>query len=70
MNLFPLLGLVLLAYAAFVIWIAIKKPEKVWKMGKIQAFVKVLGEKGTVIFFYVWAAIAAVVGVLCFTIWS
>ncbi len=70
MSLMPLLGLLALVYAAAVVWIAMKKPEKVWKMGKIQAFVKVLGEKGTVIFFYVWAVLFAVLGILCFTIWA
>lgn len=67
----PLVALLLFAYAAFVIYIAAtKKPEKVWNMGKVQAFVKVLGEKGTVIFFYIWAVLFAVIGVLLMTIWS
>lgn len=67
----PLLALVLFAYAAFVFYIAAtKKPEKVWNMGKIQAFIKVLGEKGTIIFFYIWGAIAVVCGVLLMTIWA
>jgi len=51
-----------------VVYIAIKKPEKIWKMGKIQGFVKTLGEKGTVIFFIVWAAIAFGLGIWCFLI--
>lgn len=58
-----LLGIILLLYAALVVLIAIKKPEGIWKMKKIQTFIKYLGEKGTVIFFYVWALIAAGIGI-------
>lgn len=67
----PLVALVLFAYAAFVIYIAAtKKPEKVWDMAKIRAFRKVLGEQGTVIFFYIWAVAFVVLGVLLMTIWA
>lgn len=59
-----ILGLFLIIYGLFVFFIAAKKPEAVWKMGKIQGFVKVLGEKGTVIFFFVWGTAAVVGGVL------
>lgn len=70
MNIVPLLGLLAFVYAGLVVWIAMKKPGKIWNMGKIQGFVKVLGEKGTVIFFYVWGAAFVVLGILCFTIWA
>ena len=67
----PLVALLAFAYAAFVVYIAAtKKPEKIWNMGKVQGFVKVLGEKGTVIFFYFWGVAFAVVGVLLLTVWS
>ena len=53
MNWYPLLGLVALAYAVFVSYVAAtKKPESIWNMDKVQGLVKVLGEKGTVIFFF------------------
>ena len=58
MNINALLGIIAIAYAALVVWIALKKPTALWEMGKIKMFRKVLGEKGTVIFFYIWAAIA------------
>ncbi len=57
MNWYPLLGLLALAYAALVVWIAVKKPPAMWDMAKIKAFRKVLGDQGTVIFFYVWAVL-------------
>jgi hypothetical protein len=69
MNWYPLLGLLALAYAALVVVLgATKKPEVLWNMGKIQAFVKVLGEKGTVIFFYILGAAVAVLGIWLFTL--
>jgi len=63
MNGLALLGLFLILYAIVVVVLAIKKPKSIWEMGKIKAFIKVLGEKGTVIFFYVFAAIALGFGI-------
>lgn len=63
MNGLAILGLFLLLYAGFVVWITMKKPTKIWEMAKIRGFRKVLGETGTVIFFYIWAALAAVIGI-------
>ena len=62
MNGLALLGIILMLYAAAVVLIAVKKPEKIWNMAKIRMFIKILGEKGTVIFFYVFAAFCFVVG--------
>ena len=63
MNGLALLGLFLVIYGAFVFIIALIKPKAIWEMGKIQAFVKRLGEKGTVIFFFIWGAIALGFGI-------
>ncbi len=63
MNGLALLGLVLILYAAFVVFIAVKKPTGMWDMAKIKAFRNKLGEKGTVIFFLVWAVIALGFGI-------
>ena len=54
-------------YAVVVILLAVMKPEKIWKMKKIQMFEKVLGAKGTEIFFYVWALAFLVLGVWLLT---
>ena len=54
MNWRPILGLLSLIYGAFCIYIGAKKPEKIWQMKKIQMFVKMLKEKGAVIFFIIW----------------
>ena len=54
-------------YAVMVVILAVLKPEVIWKMKKIQWFEKVLGEKGTEIFFYIWALIFLVLGVWLFT---
>ncbi|MFH5836698.1 hypothetical protein ACHAL6_11550 [Proteiniclasticum sp. C24MP] len=58
-----LLGLILIVYAAAVIFITVKKPEQVWNMAKIKMFRKLLGEKGTEIFFYLFALAAAGFGI-------
>jgi len=63
MNGLGLLGLLAILYAIFVVFVAIKKPPKIWGMQKIKIFRKVLGEKGTVIFFYVWAVLFTALGV-------
>lgn len=68
MDWLALLGLVLIVYAAVVIWIAVKKPEKIWNMAKIRIFRKVLGDKGTVIFFWVFAAISLGFGIWLLTL--
>lgn len=68
MKSWALLGILLFLYAAVVVWLAVMKPEKIWKMKKIQLFEKYLGETGTVIFFYVWAALAVAVGVWLLTL--
>ena len=68
MNWYPLLGLLALAYTVVVVWITLKKPPAIWEMAKIRGFRKVLGEQGTVIFFYVWAVAFAILGVWLFTL--
>lgn len=60
------LGLLAFIYAIAVVAIAIKQPQAIWDMAKIRGFRKVLGEKGTVIFFYIWAAIFVGLGIWAF----
>lgn len=55
MNYLALLGILALVYAGLVFYIAVKKPKAIWNMKKIEIFKKFLGEKGTVIFFYIWS---------------
>ncbi|MEE4195617.1 MAG: hypothetical protein V2J07_10510 [Anaerolineae bacterium] len=68
MNIYPLLALLCFVYVGLVVWIAVKKPEKLWNMGKVKAFRKVLGDRGTEIFFYVIAAIFVGLGIWLFTL--
>ena len=64
MNGLALLGLFLILYGIFVVVLALtKKPAAIWNMSKIQGFVKVLGNTGTLVFFLVWAAAAFGVGI-------
>jgi len=64
MNGLALLGIFLVLYGVFCAFLGItKKPQGIWNLGKIQGFVKVLGETGAVIFFLVWGAAALGVGI-------
>lgn len=48
------LGIFLVLYGIAVYLIAALRPEKIWQMGKIQGFVKILGETGTRIFLFIF----------------
>lgn len=63
MNGLALLGLFLIFYGLAIFYITIKKPKTIWQMGKIKFFIKLLGEKGTVIFFYVIGIVALGIGI-------
>ena len=56
-----LLAIVLALYGVLVLGTAIFKPEPIWKMAKVQRFVSLLGETGTVVLFVI-VGIAAFVG--------
>ncbi|MBV1757189.1 MAG: hypothetical protein KMY55_05015 [Dethiosulfatibacter sp.] len=56
-------GVLAIVYAVAVVVIAVVKPEKIWNMKKIVLFKKMLGDKGTEIFFYIWALLFLVLGI-------
>ena len=68
MDGYALLGILCFIYAIALFFMALKKPEKIWQMAKIRMFVKVMGEKGTVIFFYVFAGLMIALGIWLFQI--
>lgn len=68
MNWQPLAGLLAILYAVMVVYITMQKPAKIWNMKKIEMFKKGLGEKGTVIFFYIWAVLFVALGIWLFTL--
>jgi len=59
-----ILGIVLIVYALLVFFITIWKPKGIWNLGKIQGFVKMMGDTGTRIFFAFWGAAALGFGIL------
>jgi len=61
-------AIVCILYAAMVVVIAVLKPAPIWNMKKIKFFIKYLGDKGTEVFFYIWALMFLVLGVWLFTI--
>ncbi|MDP3058812.1 MAG: hypothetical protein Q8N36_05085 [bacterium] len=62
MNGFALLGILVILYGLFVAWVAHNKPAGIWKMAKIQLFIRFLGEKGTVYLFYILATLCILGG--------
>lgn len=50
-----LAGIISILYASFVVFITLKKPDKIWAMQKIQFFEKRFGPNNTIMLFYVWA---------------
>jgi hypothetical protein len=63
MNAIAFLGILLVIYAVFVIYITVKKPDRIWNMSKIKIIRKILGDTGTQIFFCVVSVAAAAVGI-------
>ena len=55
------LGWFLVIYGALVLYAAFAKPSWIWNTGKVQGFVKLLKERGTVILFVV-IGVAALAG--------
>jgi hypothetical protein len=60
-------GIIAIVYAALVVVIAVTKPGIAWDNIKIRWFRKHLGERGTEIFFYIWAFAFLVLGVWLLT---
>jgi hypothetical protein len=61
MDTLTIIAYVLILYGVFTLYIAYAKPKAIWNIGKIQGFVQLLSEKGTVIFFSI-VGIATIVG--------
>jgi hypothetical protein len=68
MNLYPLLALLCFAYLGLCLWIAVKKPDAIWNMGKLEVMKKLMGEKGTQIFIIIFGVIIGGVGVWLMTL--
>ena len=59
-----ILGTVMIVYGVFCVVLGLfKVPAKVWNMGKIQGFRKVLKDVGTQIFLSVWGGAALGFGI-------
>lgn len=63
MDKMAIVGVLLVLYGAVVMFLTLNKPKAVWNMKKIKMFEKLLGEKGTVILFYIISIVAIVAGI-------
>ena len=61
MDILTIIAYALLLYGVFTLYITWVKPKAIWNIGKIQGFVQLLSEKGTVIFFSI-VGIATILG--------
>lgn len=61
MDTLTIIAYVLILYGVFTLYIAFAKPKAIWNLGKIQGFVQLLSEKGTVVFFSI-VGVATIVG--------
>jgi len=61
MDTLTIVAYALILYGIATLYIAYAKPKAIWNLGKIQGFVQLLSEKGTVIFFSI-LGIATIVG--------
>ncbi len=62
MDTLTIIAYALILYGVFTLYIAYAKPKAIWSLGKIQGFVQLLSEKGTVIFFNVVAIAVILAG--------
>lgn len=61
MDTLTIIAYALILYGVLTLYIAWVKPKAIWNLGKIQGFVQLLSEKGTVLFFSI-VGIATIVG--------
>lgn len=61
MDTVTIIAYALILYGIFTLYTAWIKPKAIWNLGKIQGFVQLLSEKGTVIFFSI-VGIGTIVG--------
>ncbi len=59
MDTLTIIAIALILYGVLTLFVAYVKPGAIWKLGKIQGFVQLLSERGTVVFFTI-VALAAI----------
>ena len=57
------LAIFFIIWGVLVLLIAAFKPQKIWKLGKIQGFVQLLGEKGATVLFIIIGLVAIIASV-------
>lgn len=67
MDTLTIIAYALILYGVFTLYVAFATPKVLWNLGKIQGFVQLLYEKGTVVFFSIVGVGTIVGGVLLLT---
>jgi hypothetical protein len=63
MNWYPIIALVAFLYAALTLYIIIKKPPSMMKLGKVEMMQRLIGNSGTEILYYVVSLVAIGIGI-------
>lgn len=63
MDTLTIIAYALILYGVATLYIAYFKPKAIWNIGKIQGFVQLLSEKGTVILFSIVGIATLVSGI-------
>jgi len=58
------IGLLLIFYALFILYVSVKRPELVWDTYKIKYFRRIFGEKGASVFLFICFVIIAIIGIV------
>lgn len=64
MDTLTIIAYLLILYGLLVLYVAFARPKAIWRLGKIQGFVQLLSEKGTVMFFSMVGMAAIIGGIL------
>lgn len=59
-----IVGIFLIVWGAAAALIGLLRPARIWQLGKLQGFVKLLGETGAMILVTALGIVAIVVGIL------
>ncbi len=67
MDILTILAIFLVLYGLACLYVGLAKPKAIWSLDKLQGFVQLLGEKGTVIMLAILGLATLAGGIFLFT---
>ncbi|HNT24913.1 MAG TPA: hypothetical protein PKM21_11145 [Anaerolineales bacterium] len=68
MDILTILAIFLVLYGLACLYVGLAKPKAIWGLSKLQGFVQLLGEKGTVIMLVILGLATLAGGIFLFTL--